>query len=144
MNKKRICIVCVIMVFGIMAGCFLEEKYENHIPMEPDVVSSISMNQDQYLTIVANRDKIEDKEEFAELLVKMCRENSFHTIKFSTDRGYATSVNMRVYLGKDEIEGNEPVMVVEYKTTGYGEEYDIVHDPEQFDLFIDGNCVNNY
>ena len=130
MNKKRICIVCVIMVFGIMAGCFLEEKYENHIPMEPDVVSSISMNQDQYLTIVANRDKIEDKEEFAELLVKMCRENSFHTIKFSTDRGYATSVNMRVYLWKDEIEGNEPVMVVEYKTTGYGEEYDIVHDPE--------------
>lgn len=121
MNKKRICIVCVIMVFGIMAGCFLEEKYENHIPMEPDVVSSISMNQDQYLTIVANRDKIEDKEEFAELLV-----------------------NMRVYLWKDEIEGNEPVMVVEYKTTGYGEEYDIVHDPEQFDLFIDGNCVNNY
>lgn len=144
MNKKRICIVCVIMVFGIMAGCFLEEKYENHIPMEPDVVSSISMNQDQYLTIVANRDKIEDKEEFAELLVKMCRENSFHTIKFSTDRGYATSVNMRVYLWKDEIEGNEPVMVVEYKTTGYGEEYDIVHDLEQFDLFIDGNCVNNY
>ena len=135
MNKKRICIVCVIMVFGIMAGCFLEEKYENHIPMEPDVVSSISMNQDQYLTIVANRDKIEDKEEFAELLVKMCRENSFHTIKFSTDRGYATSVNMRVYLWKDEIEGNEPVMVVEYKTTGYGEEYDIVHDPEQFDLY---------
>ena len=144
MDKKRICIVCVIMVFGIMAGCFLEEKYENHIPMEPDVVSSISMNQDQYLTIVANRDKIEDKEEFAELLVKMCGENSFHTIKFSTDRGYATSVNMRVYLWKDEIEGNEPVMVVEYKTTGYGEEYDIVPDPEQFDLFIDENCVNNY
>ena len=51
---------------------------------------------------------------------------------------------MRVYLWKDEIEGNEPVMVVEYKTTGYGEEYDIVPDPEQFDLFIDGNCVNDY
>lgn len=64
----------------------------------------------------------------------MCRENSFHTIKFSTDRGYATSVNMRVYLWKDEIEGNEPVMVVEYKTTGYGEEYDIVHD--QSSLFV--------
>ena len=57
--------------------------------MEPDVVSSISMNRDQYLTVVANRNRIEDKEEFAKLLVKMCRENSFHTIKFSTDRGYA-------------------------------------------------------
>ena len=27
MNKKRICIVCVIMVFGIMAGCFLEKLH---------------------------------------------------------------------------------------------------------------------
>ena len=144
MNKKRICIVCVIMVFSIMTGYLFEKESKEEISMEPDVVSSISMNRDQYLTVVANRNRIEDKEEFAKLLVKMCRENSFHTIKFSTDRGYATSVNMRVYLWKDEIEGNEPVMVVEYKTTGYGEEYDIVHDPEQFDLFIDGNCVNNY
>ena len=144
MDKKRICIVCVIMIFVIMAGYHFEKKSGEEISMEPDVVSSISMNRDQYLTVVANRDRIEDKEEFAKLLVKMCRENSFHKIKFSTDRGYATGVNMRVYLWKDEIEGNDPVMVVEYKTTGYGEEYDIVHDPEQFDLFIDGNCVNDY
>ena len=121
-----------------MAGCFLEEKYENHIPMKPDVVSSISINRDQYLTVVANRDRIEDKEEFAKLLVKMCRENSFHTIKFSTDRGYATSVNMRVYLWKAEIEGNEPVMVVEYEPTEYGGEYDIMHASNQFRLMIDG------
>lgn len=41
-------------------------------------------------------------------------------------------------------ESLQNLMVVEYKTTGYREEYDIVHDPEQFDLFIDGNCVNDY
>ena len=144
MNKKRICIVCVIMIFVIMMGYHFRKKSEEKISMEPEVVSSICVNRAQYLIVVANRDKIEDKEEFAELLVQMCRENSFHTIKFSTDRGYATGLNMRVYLWEDEVEGNDPVMVVEYKTTGYGEEYDIVHDPEQFDLFIDGNCVNDY
>ena len=107
MDKKRICIVCVIMVFSIMTGYLFEKESKEEISMEPDVVSSISMNRNQYITVVANRNRIEDKEEFAKLLVKMCRKNSFHTIKFSTDRGYATSVNMRVYLWKDEIEGNE-------------------------------------
>lgn len=138
MNKKRICIVCVIMVFGIMIGCFLEKKYNKNIPKEPDVVSSISVNGDQYLTVVANQDKIEDKEEFAKLLVQMCRENSFHTIKFSTERGYATGLNMRVYFWEDEIEGNKPLMVVEYRAVVYGKGYDIVHDSEQFRLIING------
>ena len=142
MNKKRICIVCVIMVFGIMAGCFLEEKYENHIPMEPDVVSSISMNQDQYLTIVANRDKIEDKEEFAELLVKMCRENSFHTIKFSTDRGYATEIHMQVYLCEEDIEDANVVMEIDYVQREYNENYDICDNPEKFELHVDGEVIN--
>lgn len=121
-----------------MTGYLFEKESKEEISMEPDVVRSISMNRDQYITVVANRNRIEDKEEFAKLLVKMCRDNSFHTIKFSTDRGYASGLNMRVYLWEDEVEGNDPVMVVEYKTTGYGEEYDIVNDPEQFNLFVDG------
>lgn len=125
-----------------MAGCFLEEKYENHIPMEPDVVSSISMNQDQYLTIVANRDKIEDKEEFAELLVKMCRENSFHTIKFSTDRGYATSIHMQVYLCDNDIEEAKVAMKIDYVQREYNEKYDICNNPEEFELHVDGEVIN--
>lgn len=106
--------------------------------MASDVVSSVSMNRDQYLTVVANRDNIEDKEEFAKLLIEMCKENSFHTIKFSTDRGYATSVDMRVYLFQDKIEGHEPVMIVKYEPIEYGKGYDIVHNPDQFKLTIDG------
>ena len=124
-----------------MAGCFLEEKYENHIPMEPDVVSSISMNQDQYLTIVANRDKIEDKEEFAELLVKMCRENSFHTIKFSTDREYATGIHMQVYLCDNDIEVAKMAMKIDYLQREYNENYDICYYPEKFVLYVDGEAV---
>lgn len=141
MNKKRICIVCVIMVFGIMAGCFLEEKYENHIPMKPDVVSSISINRDQYLTVVANRDRIEDKEEFAKLLVKMCRENSFHTIKFSTDRGYATGIHMQVYLCEENIEDANIVMEIDYVQRKYNEKYDICNNPEEFELHVDGEVI---
>lgn len=114
MNKKRICIVCVIMVFSIMMGYLFEKTSREEISMESDVVSSISINCDQYLTVVANWDRIEDKEEFAKLLVKMCRENSFHTIKFSTDRGYATGIHMQVYLCEEDIEDVNVVMKIDY------------------------------
>lgn len=117
---------------------FIKPNSEEDVPMASDVVSSVSMNRDQYLTVVANRDNIEDKEEFAKLLIEMCKENSFHTIKFSTDRGYATSVDMRVYLFQDKIEGHEPVMIVKYEPIEYGKGYDIVHNPDQFKLTIDG------
>lgn len=93
--KKKLLLICLFIIL-LLQGC-----RGNHIPAEPDVVSSISMNRDQILTVVANCDEIENKEEFAWKLIEMCRENSFHTIKFSTDRGYATSIDMRVYLWKD-------------------------------------------
>lgn len=138
MNKKCIWVLCVMAVLIITMEYFIKPNSEEDIPMAPDVVSSISMNRDQYLTVVANRDNIEDKEEFAKLLIEMCKENSFHTIKFSTDRGYATNVDMRVYLFQDKIAGHEPVMIVKYEPVEYGKGYDIVHNPDQFKLTIDG------
>lgn len=141
MNKKRICIVCVIMIFGIRTGYLFEKKSEDEISMEPDVVSSISMNQDQYLTVVANRDRIEDKEEFAKLLVKMYRDNSFHKIKFSTDRGYATGIHMQVYLYDNDIEEAKVAMKIDYVQREYNEKYDICYYPEEFVLYVDGETV---
>lgn len=100
------------------------------------------MNRDQYLTVVANRDRIEDKEEFAKLLVKMCRENSFHTIKFSTDREYATEIHMQVYLCEEDIENANVVMEIDYVQRGYNENYDICDNPEKFELHVDGEVIN--
>ena len=106
------------------------------------MVSSISMNRDQYLTVVANRNRIEDKEEFAKLLVKMCRENSFHTIKFSTDRGYATEIHMQVYLCEEDIEDANVVMEIDYVQREYNENYDICDNQEKFELHVDGEVIN--
>ena len=39
MDKKRICIVCVIMVFSIMTGYLFEKESKEEISMEPDVVA---------------------------------------------------------------------------------------------------------
>ena len=61
--------------------------------------------------------------------------------KFSTDRGYATSLDMRVYLWRDEVEGHDPVMTVEYKPEEWNPEYDIINHPEEFMLYVDGELI---
>lgn len=135
-------IIVAIFCFGLLACSHTATSDENaHILGEPDVINSIRSGNDERLTIIANRDEIEDKEEFARLLVKMCQENSFKTIKFSTDFGYATRLNMRVYLWRDEIEGNEPVMTVDFEPIDWKPGYDIVNNPEMFELYVDGELV---
>lgn len=142
MKKILGMIIVAIFCFGLLACSHTMTPDENaHIPGEPDVINSIRSGNDERLTIIANRDEIEDKEEFARLLVKMCQENSFKTIKFSTDIGYATRLNMRVYLWRDEIEGNEPVMTVDFEPIDWKPGYDIVNNPEMFELYVDGELV---
>lgn len=144
-EEKALVIDCVkmgIMVFSIMTGYLFEKESKEEISMEPDVVSSISMNRNQYITVVANRNRIEDKEEFAKLLVKMCRKNSFHTIKFSTDRGYATGIHMQVFLCEEDIEDANVVMEIDYVQRECNEKYDICNNPEEFELFVNGEVTN--
>lgn len=136
MKRKKYALICLLLAAAFVLGCA-----QKHKEGEPDVISSMKMNQDETLTVVANRKQIEDKEDFAKLLVKKCKENSFQSVRFSTDYGYATSLNLRVYLWEDEIEGQEPVMVVEYTPIEWNEEYDIVNDSEMFQLYVDGRLI---
>ena len=62
---------------------------------------------------------------------------SFHSTKFSTDRGYATSIDMNIYLWKEDIEDGESVMTAEYRPVEYGKDYDVVNNPDKFQLYID-------
>ena len=53
----------------------------------PDAVSSISHGEKCCLTVVANSGQIRDKEAFAREVIRMCMENSFRSLRFSTDIG---------------------------------------------------------
>lgn len=141
LKKGRLFYIGVVFLTSFLLISCGKFDTEKHTESEPDVISSIGIGNDDHLTIVANREEIEDKAEFAKLLVDMCKENSFKTIKFSTDYGYSTSLEMRVYLWKDEIEGNEPIMIVKYKPVEWNKDYDIVNHPEMFELYVDGELI---
>ena len=71
----------------------------------------------------------------------MYKDDSFYSTKFSTDRGYATSLDMNIYLWKEDIEDGESVMTAEYRPVEYGKDYDVVNNPDKFQLYIDGKEV---
>lgn len=55
-------------------------------------------------------------------------------------------MDMSVYFWKEDIEDGEPVMTVEYHSVEYGKDYDIVNNPNEFELYVDGKNrrVKNY
>lgn len=135
MRNKIYCILCFLLSI-LLLGCG-----QKHVEGEPDVVSSMKINRDEILTVVANRDVIEEKQEFAEFLIQKCKDNSFQSIKFSTDYGYATSLYLRVYLWRDQIQEQDPVMIVKYVPVDWENNYDIVHNPDKFHTYIDGKKI---
>ena len=117
--NRRLVWLCVIIV--LLIGC----KRVNEVG-EPDCVSSSSFNEELRLTIVANRNEIEDKEVFAKEIFEMCKNNSFKSIILSTDiQGFPEKITAEIYLWKEEIQEKKPVLIVEYAILNDSEEYDM-------------------
>lgn len=108
-------VVAVVLVVAIIIGIGLEGE-ERRVEGEPDVISSMIVNNEQYLTVVANRNEIENEEEFTKLLIKMYEENSFHSVKFSTDLADPEKVYMKVYLRKEDIKKEKPILLIKYQS----------------------------
>lgn len=107
-------VVAVVLVVAVMIGIGLEGE-ERRVEGEPDVISSMIVNNEQYLTVVANRNEIENEEEFKKLLIRKYEQNSFHSVKFSTDLVDSERVYMKVYRWKEDVRKKEPLLRIKYR-----------------------------
>ena len=62
LKRKKYALICLLLAVAFVSGCA-----QKHKEGEPDVISSMKMNQDETLTVVANRKQIEDKDYIAKL-----------------------------------------------------------------------------
>lgn len=103
----------------------------------PDAVSSSVNGRDCSLTVTANSDRIVDKNAFAEKVIMMCRENSFRSLRLSTDRsGWPENLYIRVYLHRNDIGKREPEMKILYEPLEKGAGHNIREDREKYNLTI--------
>ena len=141
MKKKIIAVISGVVILIIAAGSIYGNFESGHKEGEQDVVVTFSVNRDVNLTVVANRKNIEDREAFERELLQIYKDASFYSTKFSTEGGYATSLDMNIYLWKEDIEDGESVMTAEYRPVEYGKDHDVVNNPDKFQLYIDGKEV---
>lgn len=113
-RRKWKTVVAIVLVLAVMIGIGLDGE-ERRVEGEPDVISSMIVNNEQYLTVVANRNEIENEEEFKKLLIRMYEENSFHSVKFSTNISDPEKVYMKVYTFRETIKEKEMDPILEFK-----------------------------
>ena len=113
-RRKWKMVVAIVFVLAVMIGIGLEGE-ERSVEGEPDVISSMIVNNEQYLTVVANSNEIEKEEEFKKLLIRMYEENSFHSVKFSTDISDPETVYMKVYPFRVTIKEKDTDPILEFK-----------------------------
>ncbi len=146
MKKRKWLLAGILLILGAIGilnyGKPILEEWNESYSGIPDAVSSVSSGGWQYLKVVANSDRIDDKEAFARKVIQMCRENSFHSIRFSTDiNGYPSGLSITVYLKRKDLEKGRPVCEIEFRTEEYVEDCNIKDDVEQFHLYLDGEEI---
>ena len=101
----------------------------------PDAVSSRMVNGECCLDVVANSDTIEDEEEFARTVVQMCRDNSFHSMRLSTDQaGYPCRLEISVYFYREDVNVMEPVFKIYFEPPKSGGGQDEI-EKMQYNIF---------
>jgi len=144
-SKKMYFLMFVAAVCMICYGSAEYPEWKEAHSGVPDVVSSMSMNNDHYLKVVANSTRIDDKEAFAREIIHMCQDNSFHSIRFSTDiNGYPSKLDITVYLNRKDVEKGKAACDIEFSTEDFKEGYDIKNDADKFRLYLDGQEIEFY
>lgn len=149
-KQKAAAVLLAVLFLLCGAGRWYRQWQADHTGM-PDAVSSRMENRECFLDVIANADRIEDTEGFARNVIQMCRENSFRSIRLSTDLyGYPERLEINVYLHREEVNKEEPVMRIRYEPAEDpvegegGEKYNIKDHAEKYKLYVDGKEIPCY
>lgn len=114
--SKRMIAVSAGLIFLTVVVCIFSRSMRSYTQWEqehlgiPDVVSSRTDGDECMLIVVANADRIEDEQVFAEETVRKYEDNAFYTTRFSRDcKNLPRQVYMSVYVRKSDI-GQKPAV----------------------------------
>lgn len=138
-GNKRVVIILICTIFLFIIGSNISERCELGI----DAVSSVSMDNQEKLLVVANCNRINDKKQFAKEVLQKHMDNSFQSIRLSTDlREDVTCLQVSVYLKENHIKEGTPIMEIEYKLQRVSLEDNIWEHSEQVEILIDGEKID--
>ena len=144
LSAAAVLLAAGVFIYPYASGIY--EQYREEHSGIPDAVSSMTRGGVCRLTVVANTSKIEEPDQFAEQVIRICRENGFQTIHFSEDLGgLPSSLFIAVYLKKSDVDKGEPVLRIRYEPLSCAgnsneesdEEYTIADPPSEYRLTVE-------
>lgn len=137
---KRAAIIMLIVLSVFLLGCGENRQNKTDRPSTPECVGSVNSARDYHLTVLANRDVIEDKEAFARELIEQVRKDGFHKIKFCYEDtgGYPIGLEIRVYLWEEDWQdrNKDPYMIITFRQENMLDGYNIVEHNDKFQMNI--------
>ena len=91
MRKRRMHASLILMALCIYL------QWGRGMSVRNTISSSWDGKRTEYMTIVANKLYIGDKEAFARKMIEACINNEFRDVRFSYDMGYPAEITMDIY-----------------------------------------------
>lgn len=135
--KKIFIVKCFILIIVIsLIVIFYDRESEGEMVIYSS--SSIMMGEyyNERIVVIVNQRKISDKQDYAERIVKQCRENSFKNVRFSYDLSKPNELDVTVCRNKKEADEGKRNFRFRYIQKVQERQYNIIDDPEQFQIEI--------
>lgn len=132
MKKKYIWAVLLLLA----AASYLQ--WGRRVTVRNTMSSSWDGKRTEYMTVVANKLYIWDREAYGQELVETCIGNHFRDVRFSYDMGYPVEITMEVYANETARRLGIKCCSVRYaqrEEDGY--RYNVWDNPEKFTLTVD-------
>lgn len=131
--KRRTRWIFLLLLTGV---CYLQ--WGRNVSVRNTISTSLNEGRTEYITIVANKVYIWDKEEFGRRMIANCIDNSFRNVRFSYDVGYPVEIRMEVYTNETTRKLGIKCCDIQYtqdRESGY--RYNIKDNPEKFVLTVE-------
>ncbi|HBG4837502.1 TPA: hypothetical protein KQF09_000576 [Clostridioides difficile] len=135
MDRKKSIVLAIVFIVAVIAADYLQNGREMSVYNSRSFAAGTY--KEEHLIVVVNRLYIPDKMDCAREIVRKCRENDFKNILFSYDYGIPNELHAAVYLSEHEVKRGEPVTLSYTAKGGTLTGYNIVDNPQEFELVIE-------
>ena len=126
-----------VIVIGVIILSFIYLQWGRNIEVCNTQVETGNDYCKQKITIIANRVWISDKEKFGYDMIQKCRDNSFDKIRFSYDLEQHHELIIKVYTNRIGYNVGKLSFTVYFENKEKGRQYDIINNPEKYEMIIE-------
>ena len=134
MIRKRT-IIIVITILLLLAGILFYLQWGRQMDVSSSSGSGSDNHYELRVSVILNTLVVTDQQKCAEQIFEKCRDNSFHSVRFSYDIQIPHALSVTVYKNQKDAESGNSAFSFSYRQENQIDgTYNIVDNPEKFTL----------